>query len=332
MNTDIESGELTESEAVRPPPFYRAWFINRFGYLRAFWRIAILMIATFLLAKGIGWIVELVPYPDEGDALLTWKAFGDRGGNVIAMILAAIIVLKWVDRRPVKLLGMNLQKAWKRDFGIGVILGIGMISLALASLWIGGWVVLSLNDLTFALFGALSKALLLFFVAALMEELILRGYIFQAFIEGSRVWIAVILLSSVFSLAHLDNPGATIPSSLNIFLAGVLLSVCYLKTRSLWLPIGLHLGWNWMQASFWGMGVSGFHVKWSVFTAEAQGADWISGGDFGAEASIFGTVVIAVFTYLIWTSKRLGVSEELGAAWSAYPKGYGQTPESPIKA
>jgi len=144
------------------------------------------------------------------------------------------------------------------------------------------------------------------------------------------VWIAVIVLSSFFSVMHFDNPDATIPSSLNIFLAGVLLSVSYLKTRSLWLPTGLHLGWNWMQASFWGMGVSGYHVKWSVFSAEAQGADWISGGKFGAEASIFGTVVILIATYLIWKTDKLGVEKSLERQWSAYPKGYGLKPKDNV--
>jgi membrane protease YdiL (CAAX protease family) len=220
-----------------------------------------------------------------------------------------------------------MLEGWKRDFGIGLAIGVGMISIALGFLWAGDWMSLSLNELTIGLVGALSKALLVFFVAALMEELMLRGYIFQAFIEGSRVWIAVIVLSSVFSVMHFNNPDATIPSSVNIFLGGVLFSICYLKTRSLWLPTGLHLGWNWMQASFWGMGVSGYHVKWSVFNAEAHGADWISGGKFGAEASIFATIVISVVAYLIWKTDRLGVAKELEAQWSAYPDGYGLKPQ-----
>lgn len=326
MNSEIDTGSPAENEPTKPQPFYRSWFINRFDHLRAFWRIALLLIITILLAVGISWVAKLLPYPDEGDALITWKEFGERSGVVIAMILAAFITLRWIDRRPVSLLGLGFSGNWQRDFWIGMIIGAGMLSVTLGILWAGDWVALSINDLTLALLGALSKAVLLFFVAALMEELILRGYIFQAFIEGSRVWIALILLSSIFSLAHLDNPDSTIPSSLNIFLAGVLLSICYLKTRSLWLPTGLHLGWNWMQASFWGMGVSGYHVKWSLFTAEPQGADWISGGNFGAEASIFATIVISVGTYLIWKSKRLGVTKDLEIAWAVYPKGYGRPP------
>jgi hypothetical protein len=306
--------------------FYRAWFINRFGHVRAGWRIALFMILTFMLGAIIVFVGEFIPFPDEGDALLTWNELASRSGICLAMIFAAYIVLRWVDRRPFVLLGLNLLEGWKRDFGIGLSIGIVMISVTLALLWAGGWMSLSLNDITPILLGGISKALLVFFVAALMEELLLRGYVLQAFIEGSRVWIAVILLSSIFSVMHLDNPDSTIPSSLNIFLAGILLSVCYLKTRSLWLPAGLHLGWNWTQASFWGMGVSGYHVKWSVFSAEAQGADWISGGKFGAEASIVATVVIAVVIYLIWTTKKLGVSKQLETGWSVYPQGYGLPP------
>jgi len=310
------------------PPMIRRVFVNRFGHLRALWRIAIFLLLTFALATAIGWLIRFIPFPDEGDALLTWKELGDRGGLTLAMILAALIALQWIDRRPLMLLGLGLLDGWKRDFGLGLIIGVVMISITLALLWAGGFMLLSLNDLTLNLLAGLSKALLLFFVAALLEELMLRGYPLQAFIEGSRVWIAVILLSSIFAVLHLDNPDSTIPSSLNIFLAGVLLSVCYLKTRSLWLPTGLHLGWNWMQASFWGMGVSGYHVQWSVFAAEPQGADWISGGKFGAEASIVATVVVALTAYLIWKTNKFGVTEKLETAWSAYPKGHGLPPDS----
>jgi len=328
MSSEVDSQDEADVTQVLPQPFYRSWFINQFGHLRAVWRIALLLVITFALSYAFNWVVKFIPFPDEGKALITWKAFGQRGSALLAMILAAFLTLRWIDRRPITLLGLGFSEGWKRDFGIGLAIGIGTISIALGFLWAGGWMLLTLNELTIGLVGALSKALLLFFVAALMEELMLRGYIFQAFIEGSRVWIAVIVLSSIFSVMHFDNPDATIPSSVNIFLAGVLLSVSYLKTRSLWLPTGLHLGWNWMQASFWGMGVSGYHVKWSVFTAEAQGAEWISGGKFGAEASIFATIVIAVITYMIWKTDKLGVSRELEAQWSAYPKGYGLNPQT----
>lgn len=300
----------------------RRLFKNQYGYFHGLWRFIFYALIVYAAAAAYSWAVGFISFPDEGDALLTWKEMVSRSGQTVILIAAAFIVLRWIDRRPITLLGMSMLGSWKRDFGLGVFIGVAMISLTLAVLWLGGWMALSLNDITPALFGGITKALVLFFIAALMEELMLRGYPLQVFIEGSRKWIAVILLSSVFSIVHLDNPDASIPSSLNIFLAGVLLSVCYLKTRSLWLPTGLHLGWNWMQASFWGMGVSGYHVKWSVFAAEAQGEAWVSGGKFGAEASIFATIVLLISIYLIWTSKMFSVADELETQWSRYPQGF----------
>jgi membrane protease YdiL (CAAX protease family) len=326
MSPETDS-HVAIADASPSAPFYRSWFVNQFGHRRAFWRIALFVLIAFLLGAAISRLANLVPLPDEGDAMVTWKGVVGSGGACIAMIVAAGIVLRWLDHRPTVLLGLSLSAGWKRDLALGIFLGFAFLSSVLVCLWIGGWVSLSVNDLTPALLGGISKAMLMFFLAALAEELLIRGYPLQAFIEGSRPWIAVIVLSSIFSVMHLGNPDMTIPSALNIFFAGVLLSVCYLKTRSLWLPAGLHFGWNWAQGSFWGMGVSGFHVQWSVFAAQAHGADWISGGKFGAEASIIATVIIPAAAYLIWRSDKFGVAEELKVAWAAFPRGYKLPPQ-----
>lgn len=327
MSSDPDMSAVAATAVEKPPRFYRAWFINRFGHVRAIWRVVLFALLTYALAKGLGWFIKHYPFPDEGDALLNWKDFAGRGTFTFAMIVAALLLLRWVDRRPISMLGLSRSPGWLRDFFLGIFFGLFLLCAVLTCLWVGGWTSLSLNELTPALIGGISKAFLMFFVAALLEEVLVRGYPFQVFIEGARPWIAVVLLSSLFSFMHFDNPDVTIPSALNIFLAGVLLSVAYLKTRSLWLPTGLHLGWNWMQASFWGMGVSGFHVEWSVFTAEAHGADWISGGKFGAEASIFATIGVSAAAYLLWKTDKFGVADELGKAWRKYPKGYGLAPE-----
>lgn len=323
----------TDAHAVTadgPPsaPFYRPWFVNQFGHRRALWRIALFLLVALLLGAAIRWFVRQIPLPDEGDAMVSWKGIVGSSGACVAMIIAAYTALRWLDRRPAALLGLSLSAGWKRDLALGMLLGFVLVSSILLCLRIGGWVSLSLNDLTPALLAGVSKAMLMFFVAALAEELLMRGYPLQAFIEGSRPWIAIIVLSSVFSVLHLSNPDVTLPSAVNIFLAGVLLSVCYLKTRSLWLPTGLHFGWNWAQGSIWGAGVSGFHVQWSVFAAQPQGADWISGGKFGAEASIIATVVIATAAYLVWKSEKIGVADELEVLWTKFPRGYKLPPQT----
>ena len=318
----------SETALVPSPRFYRSWFINQYGHLRAFWRIVTFIVITILLLLAIRWLDSFISFPDEGDAMFTLEGLAGSVGFTVALIAAALITLKRIDRRPTVLLGLSMSVGWGREFLIGIAIGVVMISINVGCLWVGGWARLTLNDLTLTLSSGVSKALLFFLVAALLEELVLRGYILQAFIEGSRSWIAVVLLSSVFSILHFDNPDATVLSAFNIFLAGILLSVAYLKTRSLWLPTGLHLGWNWMQASFWGLGVSGYHVDWSVFAAEVNGAEWISGGKFGAEASIFATATISLASYLIWKTGKLGVSERLASAWQEFPQGYKRSPIS----
>ena len=110
------------------------------------------------------------------------------------------------------------------------------------------------------------------------------------------------------------------------FLAGLLLSVAYLKTRLLWLPTGLHMAWNWTQSGFWGMGVSGYHVKWSLFYAEPQGSDLLSGGAFGPEASIIATVLITGLIVWLWKTSLIKPSTYILDLWQKYPSGYGVPP------
>src|SRR6185436_15409279 len=81
-------------------------------------------------------------------------------------------------------------------------------------------------------------------LSALSEELVFRGYPLQILMKGLRPWGAIILISCLFGLVHGRNPGATGLSILGTILAGVLLAVAYLKTRSIWFPCGIHLGWN----------------------------------------------------------------------------------------
>src|SRR6185436_4454317 len=81
-------------------------------------------------------------------------------------------------------------------------------------------------------------------VSALSEELVFRGYPLQILMKGLGPWGATILISCLFGLIHGNNPGATVFSILGTILAGMTLAIAYLKTRSVWLPFGIHLGWN----------------------------------------------------------------------------------------
>ena len=198
--------------------------------------------------------------------------------------------------------GFQLDRRWARELCWGFALGIGGLLLATGLIMAIG-AVRFVPDPARSVDG-LSLGLYVFFFAALVEEILFRGFLFQRLLDGVGVWGAQIVLAVLFALAHWDNPGmdgvTRIWASIDIGLAAVLLGLAYLRTRSLALPLGLHLGWNWAQGSMLGFGVSGVdqHGWWQpVFGAHAS---WISGGEFGPEASVFGVVADLAMIALLW--------------------------------
>lgn len=128
-------------------------------------------------------------------------------------------------------------------------------------------------------------------VAGFVEEVLFRGIIFRWTEELAGSWAALAVSAGLFGLAHIANDNATVFSSIAIAIeAGVLLGATYMLTRSLWLAIGIHAGWNLTQGLVFDVSVSGFEVDGMV-EARLSGPDWLSGGAFGLEASVIALVV-----------------------------------------
>jgi hypothetical protein len=134
--------------------------------------------------------------------------------------------------------------------------------------------------------------------AAFIEEILVRGVIFRFLEEFGGSWLALALSSTLFGLGHATNPNASVFSSVAIAIeAGVLLGGAYMLTRSLWLAIGIHFGWNVTQGYLWDVPVSGVAVDGMV-ESRSGGLDLISGGAFGVEASV---VALAIATTVgVW--------------------------------
>ena len=142
---------------------------------------------------------------------------------------------------------------------------------------------------------------------AVIEEILLRGIVFRITESALGTWIALVLSSMLFGLLHLMNPQATLQGAVAIiFEAGVLLGAAYVLTRRLWLPIGIHAGWNFTQGGIFGVAVSG-HRSEGVLEGTLTGPEWLSGGSFGAEASVVAVVLgIALGTALVVMARRRG--------------------------
>lgn len=132
--------------------------------------------------------------------------------------------------------------------------------------------------------------------AGVLEEIISRGVLFRIVEEGLGTWVALLLSAAVFGVLHLWNPHATAWSALAIALeAGLLFGLLYHVTRSLWICMGVHAAWNVAQGPVYGIPVSGFQQK-GLFASHMQGPDWLTGGLFGAEASVAALCVCSAMT------------------------------------
>ncbi len=145
------------------------------------------------------------------------------------------------------------------------------------------------------------------FVAAFVEEIITRGIIFRITEESLGTWLAVVISALFFGLSHIFNPESSWFAALCIAVeAGVLLAAAYITTRRLWLPIGLHFAWNFTQGGIFGVPVSGGRVD-GILESSLSGPERLSGGKFGAEASIFAVLVCtSMAIYLIVRAVRNG--------------------------
>jgi hypothetical protein len=177
----------------------------------------------------------------------------------------------------------------------GLILGALLFSAVFALLALGGYV----QHTGFGGFAGLPAALATSFVAAIGEEVVFRGAIFRIAEERFGTSAALIISAALFGLVHAANPGATLVSTVAIALeAGALLGVVYSVSRTLWLPMGLHFGWNFTEGGIFGSAVSGGSSH-GLIDSELSGSTLITGGAFGPEASVIAVTLCLAATVVI---------------------------------
>lgn len=274
--------------------------------LRAGWRI----LGYLLLSAGVGVMLASIAAA-IGGKVAALASFPVMLGSAI---LAGWGMLALVDRRRPGALGFALDPAAVKDsaagLGIGgAMLGAAVLLLAVASM--ARWVA---DDGTVSEYvAALATSFVFFAVAAAAEEAVFRGYAFQALVQGVGVWPATLASSALFAYLHAGNPNVTPGALANIFLAGVMLAVAYLRTRSLWFATAVHLGWNWTMASLLDFPVSGLVRDMPLYTARETGPDWVTGGSFGPEAGIAASLTILLGTVWMWRTRLIGESPRMRA-------------------
>ena len=290
----------------------REIFINDFGRLRSGWRLLIFVTAFVALTFLIATVLRIA-------IIFVWPRtthFVDdliyRAGLLIAALGAGYFCARLLEGLPWRSLGLTFHSGWLRDLILGFVIGFASLVVAVAiaskgfkfSLGNTGW-------LSIVRAGIGSGALL--FVAALAEEAMFRGYGLQTLTRAKLAWLGVLLTSVPFALVHLNNPnvvrGVTFA---NTALAGVWLAAAYLRTRSLWLALGVHWSWNWALGWFFGLPVSGMRlVSNPLLATQDSGPKWLTGGSYGIEGGVACTIALILFTVFLWKTRWLSATPEL---------------------
>lgn len=226
-----------------------------------------------------------------------------------AMVLLVTYIAARLRRETLASVGFDLGRRWFGQLAGGTLMGVLSAVLAVAVMVAAGGARLQLDPARSM--EALLQGAYLFLFVALIEETLFRGFVFQRLIAGTNAWIAQIALALLFASSHWGNAemsGATLFwASVELFLAAILLGLAYLRTRSLALPVGIHLGWNWAQGHLLGFGVSGFeYAGWFQPVLAPGRPAWVTGGQFGLEATVFAVASDLLLILLLWRWKGSG--------------------------
>lgn len=229
----------------------------------------------FVLANVL---VKLLPAGEE------WAPLRN-GVKILILVAAYVVYVRWLGRRSPTELG--LQGAL-RETGLGFLIGATLISISVALL-----ASLGLYQVDGVGIDSMwPRYVLGCFAVAILEELIFRVFLFQLIEESLGSSIAIVLSTALFALVHLANPYATWFSTASLAITSLVLVGALLLTRRLWFCLGIHWSWNLAQA-FYSLPVSGNETKGFV-SGHLVGPQWLTGGDFGIEASVLTLLLSAI--------------------------------------
>ena len=253
------------------------------------------MMATLLLAALVETAIDGLIASAGYDPLVSeWSV-------PIGILAATWVMLKWVDGRPWKYVGLDSSAAAPRKLLTGSALGLLPIAVPSLVLLAAGQLS-AVSSEPGSWWGAAALSLVNLFPAAFGEELLLRGYIFAVLREAIGWKWTLISTSIAFGLLHVWNPGSDPQSIALVTMAGFFLGAVYLATKSLWATTMAHFVWNWFMAAALHSPVSGLPMSRPDYQVVDSGPDWLTGGSWGPEGGF--AAALGMFAILIYLHAR----------------------------
>lgn len=231
-----------------------------------------------------------------------------QGAGTFGGLAATLVAFRAINKKNPNKLGIQGPAI---DMSFGLILGAGVMTIIFFILLFTDQITL-INDWSTLHFSSYTLAFVVIFIlTGFFEEMFFRGYVIQTMKErNNKRWVIYVVSAVVFGLVHITNPNVMslngIVGIVNIILVGFLFAYMFEVTKSLMLPIGFHITWNFFQGSVYGFSVSGIPPH-GLFEIHIDGGNNLfTGGTFGIEGGLMATIFIVVSFYLtqLYTKKR----------------------------
>ena len=287
---------MENNEIIQKGPAIKKSWLRILLFMLAF--LFVMIFTEGILSFVIASILE-INFTDLG-ALLTNPDFVGiqifiQSITLLTTFLVIWIFRKYIDRMSIISMGYDIKGRFK-DIIYGFLVGFVLISLGFIILFIfNNLEIITVQYNSKIIFGSF----FFFLVAAIIEEIVFRGYILNNLLNSMKnKYLALLISSLLFALIHGLNPNLSLLSIINLVIAGLALGISYIHTKNLWFPIFLHVSWNYFQGPIYGFEVSGMDSP-SIISQEVIGSDLITGGKFGFEGSIILTFLLIGMIFLV---------------------------------
>jgi uncharacterized protein len=247
------------------------------------------------------------------DELMVWTLAAG------ASVLMYWMVVRFIERKP--FVDFSLPGA-AREWLFGAAIGAVAMSVTVGVIAAFGGYEITGHNGPRVFVAVLAMAI----ISGVFEEILLRGVVFRYVEQWLGSVVSLAFSAFLFGALHLANPGASWLAAFAIALeAGIMLGAIYMLTRRLWAAIGLHMAWNAAQGGIFGVKVSGTDVK-GLLISEPHGSDLLTGGAFGAEASLPAIFICtSIGMYILWLAYKKG--RFIAPSWNRFKVGEALPPE-----
>ncbi len=303
-----ESHDLPHSSTSSPEPVAHTdgvkWIFIGPNGLRALWRLLIYVAIVAVIGFAVN-VAATHLLRGRQVPLFTAPVVIIRDAINFRIVAIAAVIMARIEKRSFGSYGLPAQGAFGGLFFEGLLWGfvaecVTMLMLAATgNASFHGFDQRGVAALKFGVLWALA-----FLMVGFFEEFAFRGYPQFTLATGIGFWPAAVIISGLFWLAHMGNPGETWVGGLATALAAIIFCVSLWLTGSLWFAVGMHAAWDWTETYFFGVADSGMPANGHLLNSTLSGSKWMTGGTVGPEGSVVELIVILIVIGLLFVRFR----------------------------